>query len=91
MEDFTGDLTAFTEKANNLAESFQAEDIDNLSSRNPLEAAERDFIYKFAVWIYRAIIVFKNDKRNNTDIVYHSKIVQVGNGSFTPLIKLNGL
>ena len=25
MEDFTGDLTAFTEKANNLAESFQAE------------------------------------------------------------------
>ena len=60
---------------------YRPEDIANLSSRNPLEAAERDFIYKFAVWIYRAIIVFKNDKRNNTDIVYHSKIVQVGNGS----------
>ncbi|MGM9694289.1 MAG: restriction endonuclease [Alloprevotella sp.] len=60
---------------------YRPEDIANLDSRNPLEATERDFIYKFAVWIYRAIVVFKNDKRNDTDIVYHSKIVQVGNGT----------
>ena len=46
-----------------------------------MEAREKDFLYKFAVWIYRAIVVFKNDKRNDTGIVYHQKIAQVGTGS----------
>lgn len=46
-----------------------------------MEAQEKDFLYKFAVWIYRAIVVFKNDKRNDTGIVYHQKIAQVGTGS----------
>lgn len=36
---------------------------------------------KFAVWVYRAIVVFKNGKCNDTDIVYHQKIAQVGTGS----------
>ena len=54
--------------------------IANLDENNPLDAIERNFIYKFAVWIYRAIVVYKNDKRNDTDIVYHSQIAQVGNG-----------
>lgn len=60
---------------------YRPEDIANLDVKNPLEPEERKFIYKFAVWIYRAIVVFKNDKRNDTDIVYHQKITQVGTGS----------
>lgn len=60
---------------------YRPEDIANLDVKNPLEQTERTFIYKFAVWIYRAIVVFKNDKRNDTDIVYHQKIAQVGTGS----------
>ena len=60
---------------------YRPEDIANLDVKNPLEPEERNFIYKFAVWIYRAIVVFKNDKRNDTDIVYHQKIAQVGTGS----------
>lgn len=60
---------------------YRPEDIANLDIKNPLEPEERNFIYKFAVWIYRAIVVFKNDKRNDTDIVYHQKIAQVGTGS----------
>lgn len=60
---------------------YRPEDIANLDVKNPLEPKERNFIYKFAVWIYRAIVVFKNDKRNDTDIVYHQKIAQVGTGS----------
>ena len=60
---------------------YRPEDIANLDVNNPLEPEERNFIYKFAVWIYRAIVVFKNDKRNDTDIVYHQKIAQVGTGS----------
>jgi hypothetical protein len=50
--------------------------IDNLDKNN----VEREFLYKFAVWIYRAIVVFKTDN-SESDIVYHVKIAQVGNGS----------
>lgn len=49
----------------------------------PLEKGipEKDFLYKFAVWIYRAIVVYKNDKRNQTSIVYHSKKAEIGKGN----------
>ena len=60
---------------------YEPDKIANLDENNPLEPVERDFIYKLAVWIYRAIVVFKNNKNNNTDIIYHSKIVQIGNSS----------
>lgn len=53
-------------------------DIINLDTNNPLTQQEKDFIYEFAVWIYRAIIIFYNDKRNKTSIVYHKKIAEVG-------------
>lgn len=56
------------------------ENIANLDENNPLNSVERDFLYKFAVWIYRAIVVYKNDKRSDTEIVYYSQIAQVGNG-----------
>lgn len=59
---------------------YKPESIANLDENNPLDAVERNFLYKFAVWIYRAIVVYKNDKRNDSDIVYHSQIAQVGNG-----------
>ena len=59
---------------------YKPESIANLDETNPLDAVERNFLYKFAVWVYRAIVVYKNDKRNDTDIVYHSQIAQVGNG-----------
>jgi hypothetical protein len=60
---------------------YAPEDIANLDLNNPLQPEEREFIYKFAVWIYRAIVVFKNGSYNDTDIVYHQKIAQVGAGS----------
>lgn len=59
---------------------YQPAEITNLDQYNPLSQEERNFLYKFAVWIYRAIVVYKNDKRNDEGIVYHSKIAQVGNG-----------
>ena len=59
---------------------YKPEDIANFDENNPLNSIERDFLYKFAVWIYRAIVVYKNDKRNDTEIVYYSQIAQVGNG-----------
>jgi len=54
--------------------------IIHLDADNPLTQKEKDFIYEFAVWIYRAITVFHNDKRNKTSIVYHKKIAEMGGG-----------
>lgn len=60
---------------------YSPDDIINLNKDNPLSAEERNFIYKFSVWVYRAIVVYKNNKENDTGIVYHSKIAQIGKGS----------
>lgn len=60
---------------------YKPEDIVCPDKDREMEVHEKDFLYKFAVWIYRAIVVFKNDKRNDTGIVYHQKIAQVGTGS----------
>lgn len=59
---------------------YKPEEIANLDRNNPLTPDERDFLYKFAVWIYRAIVVYKNDKWNDAGIIYHTQIAQVGNG-----------
>lgn len=59
---------------------YKPEDIANVDTYNSLDDVERNFIYKFAVWIYRAIVVYKNDKRSDTTIVCHSRIAQMGNG-----------
>ena len=59
---------------------YKPENIVTPDQNKEMEAKEKDFLYKFAVWIYRAIVVYKNDKRNDTDIVYHTKIAQIGKG-----------
>ena len=58
---------------------YPPKDIINLDVKNPLSETEKKFIYEFAVWIYRAIVVFK---QNNQDsgIVFHKKIIQAGKG-----------
>ena len=56
------------------------EEIINLDANNPLSREESNFIYEFAVWIYRTIVVFK-DARKDSEIVYHKKIAQPGKGN----------
>lgn len=72
------------ESSNDIPElvfgKYKPEDITNLNEKNPLSPIERDFIYKFAVWIYRAIVVYKNDKQNDSSIIYHAHIAQVSKG-----------
>lgn len=60
---------------------YSPSDIIVVNEESPLEKIERDFIYKFAVWIYRAIVVYKNNKYNDSTIVFQKKIAQVGRGS----------
>lgn len=55
-------------------------DVKSLKESGLLTETEKSFIYGFAVWIYRAIVVYNNNKRNDTSIIYHSKIAEIGKG-----------
>ena len=58
---------------------YEPRDIIEVNENCPFNKAEKDFIYKFAVWVYRAIVVYKKNKRNdNSDIVYQKQIAQAG-------------
>jgi hypothetical protein len=59
---------------------YSPEDIVDPAKNKGMDSKDKDFLYKFAVWIYRAITVYKNDRNNDTSIVYHTKIAQVGKG-----------
>lgn len=41
---------------------------------------ERNFIYELAVWIYRAINVFKANRKDSTGIIYQKRIIESGGG-----------
>lgn len=60
---------------------YKPEDIVHPEANKDIDSKEKDFLYKFAVWIYRAIVVYKNGRHNDTGIVYHMKIAQIGKGS----------
>lgn len=70
LEDVNGEERVFGQ--------YRPEDIIDLDKDNLLTDTQRNFIYEFAVWIYRAITVFHNDKRTDSSIVYHKTIAQVG-------------
>ena len=53
-------------------------DLIHLDKAESLTEEERRFIYEFAVWIYRALYVFKNRNPDN-DIIYHKQMTKVGN------------
>ena len=55
------------------------EKIIDLEKTDKLTEEERKFIYEFAVWIYRAIAVFKNSQKDPS-IVRQKQVVKVGKG-----------
>jgi hypothetical protein len=59
---------------------YLPKDILDIDTNKEITKTEKDFIYEFAVWIYRAIVVFNNSHKDS-NIVYHKKIIKVGNGS----------
>ena len=59
---------------------YRPEDIICINDELPLTEEHRNFIYDFSVWIYRAIVVYYNDKRTDSSIVYHKKMAQVNKG-----------
>lgn len=59
---------------------LEPENIIDLEKDNGLNERQRKFVYEFAVWIYRAIVVFRNDKDNDTSIVFHKHVTEAGRG-----------
>lgn len=60
--------------------NYKPEDIVDLEAAvNPLEDKERRFIYELAVWIYRAICVYK-ERHPKSEIVLHERISEYGKG-----------
>ena len=55
------------------------EDIINIDSNTLLTEQQKRFIYEFAVWIYRAIDVYRT-KNSKSQIIYYRHIAKVGNG-----------
>lgn len=64
---------------------YKPEDIIHLDATdNPLNATEqgkqrRRFIYELAVWVYRAVTVYK-ERHPASNIIYHERIANVGHG-----------
>ena len=69
------------DKVEKVFGKYLPESILDLDKNNPLEPYEREFLYKFAVWIYRAIVVYKNSRNSDPEIIYHVKLAQMGRGS----------
>lgn len=56
---------------------YRPEEIMCVNESSLLTEVQKNFIYDFSVWIYRAVVVFYNDKRNDTSIVYHKNIEEI--------------
>lgn len=55
------------------------EKIINLEETTELTQDEHDFIYELSVWIYRAIVVYRDNASDNT-IIKQQNVQQMGNG-----------
>ena len=58
---------------------YPPEEILNIDTNKAVTQTEKNFIYEFAVWIYRAIVVFQNSHKDS-NIIFHKKIIKVGKG-----------
>lgn len=58
---------------------YRPEDIINISDSNcPLNEEEKRFLYSFAVWIYRSIVVYKEKNPQNTIVKYKAQTGRKG-------------
>lgn len=58
---------------------YAPESIVNLDASSPLTADEREFIYGFSVWIYRALCVYRKSNPRS-DILYQRQVSLMGKG-----------
>ena len=58
---------------------YPPKEILDIDTNKAVTQTEKNFIYEFAVWIYRAIVVFQNSHKDS-NIVFHKKIIKLGKG-----------
>ena len=58
---------------------YKPEDIINLQEQNLLDEKEYTFIYKLSVWIYRAIVVYR-DANPQSDVILQQFVQQMSQG-----------
>ena len=58
---------------------YQPEDIIDLGAQQLLSKEEYDFLYELAVWIYRAIVVFR-DSHPDSDVVQQQLVQRMSTG-----------
>ena len=58
---------------------YHPEDIIDLASQQLLSKEEYDFLYELAVWIYRAIVVFR-DSHPDSDVVQQQLVQRMSSG-----------
>lgn len=60
---------------------YLPEDLIDLEGQKLLTREEHDFIYELAVWIYRAIVVYKDDERHrDSGIILKQNVQQMAKG-----------
>ena len=57
---------------------YKPESILEINVTGPIDDGKKAFLYKFAVWIYRTIVVYMGDNNNESSIIYHTRIAQLG-------------
>ena len=72
-------LSVTKDKGELVFGEHRPEDIINIDSNTLLTEQQKRFIYEFAVWIYRAIDVYRT-KNSKSQIIYYRHIAKVGNG-----------
>lgn len=75
------------DKDNKVFGKYEPQDIINFKenvtfwdSEDSKARDEERLLYTLSVWIYRAIVVYKNGTGNDTSIVYEEQVAQVGKG-----------
>ena len=58
---------------------YTPESIVNMDASSPLTTGEREFIYRFSVWIYRALCVFRKLNKGSK-IIYQRQVSMMGKG-----------
>ena len=58
---------------------YPPEDVIDLAKQQLLTPQEYDFVYKLAVWVYRAIVVFR-DSHPESDVVQQQLVQHMSNG-----------
>lgn len=75
------------DKDNKVFGKYEPQDIINFKenvtfwdSEDSKARDEERLLYTLSVWIYRAIVVYKNGTGNDTSIVYEEQVAQIGKG-----------